>query len=233
MTLLNALAPDERPRERLMRLGANSLTDAELLALLVGSGIRGKHVITLASELLEACQGVAGLPRMSLAQLRRRPGIGKARACLLAAAFEIGRRAGLAQLRNGEPLCSSGMVRDYCRSAMSHLQIEHCRMIMLDSQNRVIAEREVSRGTLYETPIYPREVARMALEHHAASIILVHNHPSGVALPSQADLYLTRTLAQALGLIDVILLDHLIVAGPQVISLAELGHLNDLETDPD
>lgn len=227
MTLLEVLPPDERPRERLLQFGAQNLTDAELLALLIGSGIKGKHAVCLAAEMLQNCQGVGGLPRLDIDQLRKIRGLGKAKACLLAAAFEIGRRASLAQLHTGTSLPNSQLVRDYCRAAMAHLPIEHCRAILLDSMNRIILEKEISRGTVCETPIYPREIARLALKHHASALILVHNHPSGVAEPSPADLHLTSTLAAALSLIDVLLLDHLIVAGSQVISLAELGHFRD------
>ncbi|AWB33736.1 RadC family protein [Orrella marina] len=226
MTLLDALPPEERPRERLLSQGATALTDAELLALLFGSGTRGKHAITLASELLVRCHGVAGLPRLDVDGLKQTPGIGTAKACLLAAAFELGRRAILASLKNGEPLTNPSQVKDYCRANMGHLRIEHCRVILLDSLNRVISDHEVSRGTLGETPIYPREIARLALGHHAAAVIIVHNHPSGLAEPSDADLHMTAELTKALELIDVMLLDHLIVAGPNVISLAESGHLD-------
>lgn len=226
MTLLDALPPDERPRERLLSQGATALTDAELLALLFGSGTRGKHAITLASELLLSCQGVAGLPRLGINELKQTPGIGTAKACLLAAAFELGRRAILAGIKNGKPLTNPAQVKDYCRANMGHLRIEHCRVILLDSLNRVISDHEVSRGTLAETPVYPREIARLALGHHAAAVIMVHNHPSGLAEPSDADLHMTAELARALEMIDVLLLDHLIVAGPNVISLAESGYLD-------
>lgn len=226
MTLLDAIPPHERPRERLLAQGPVALTDAELLALLIGNGVRGKHAITLAAEILTGCRGVGGLPRLSLPDLQQTPGIGQAKACLLAAAFELGRRASLANLKNGAPLTSPEQVKDYCRVMLGHLPIEHCRAILLDSCNRILSDHEVSRGTLNETPIYPREVARLALRHHASAVILVHNHPSGVAQPSEADLYMTETLRRTLELIDILLLDHLIVAGPEVVSLAQLGHFD-------
>ena len=228
MTLLDALPPNERPRERLLSQGAPALTDAELLALLFGSGTRERHAISLASELLIRSQGVGGLPRLTIDELQQTSGIGPAKACLLAAAFELGRRAIIASIKNGEPLTSPSQVKDSCRANMGHLRIEHCRAILLDAQNRVLSDHEVSRGTLAETPIYPREVARLALGHHASAVILIHNHPSGRAEPSQADLQMTAELTLALELIDVVLLDHLIVAGPHVISMAEAGYLNQL-----
>jgi len=225
MTLLKTLAPRERPRERLLQFGPQSLTDAEILALLLGSGIRGKHAISVATELLDSCQGIGGLPRLGMDELIQTPGIGKARACMLIAAFEVGKRAGLAQLKHGQRITSSRMVQEYCRLTMAHLTVEHCRAIFLDTQNRIISDQEISRGTLNEAPVYPREIAKLALGCHAASVIIVHNHPSGIAEPSLADLRLTDILAAALSLIDIVLLDHLIVAGPEVISLAELGHM--------
>ncbi|MFW8565761.1 RadC family protein [Orrella sp. 11846] len=225
MALSENLPSETRPRERLLKFGAQALTDAELLALLLGTGITGKSVFMLAQEILQTSQGVAGLPRLKTDQLCTKPGIGVAKACLLVAAFELGRRASLASLQRGEPLTSPAMVRDFCRTAMSHLDIEHCQMIMLDAMGHVLGQQTVSKGTLYETPIYPREVARIALASNAASVILIHNHPSGNPSPSPADIQLTHELAQILMGLDIALLDHLIVAGPEVTSLAELGHL--------
>ena len=225
MNLRKALAPDERPRERLMRLGPRALTDAELLALLIGSGRKGRNAVALANDILDSCGGVRGLQRQSIADFKRIPGLGPARACLLSAMFEIGLRASLSQIQTGEPLTRTDLVRDYCRAALSNLPVEHCIALLMDTQNRLIETEEISRGTVSQTAIYTREVVRLALQRHASAVILAHNHPSGQATPSQEDIELTKELAIALALVDVVLLDHLIVAGPQVVSLAQLGHL--------
>jgi len=224
MTLRETIAPSERPRERLIRMGAQSLTDAELLALLLGSGVKGRNALAVANDILKNFDGLRGLQRQNITQLKKERGLGTARACLLTAAFELGLRASLAQIRTGEPLTRSDLVRNYCRAALSNRPIEHCIALLLDAQNRLIETQEVSRGTISQTQVYAREVARLALEHHASALILAHNHPSGLARPSAADIALTHELAQALALVDVALIDHLIVAGPHVISLAELGH---------
>jgi DNA repair protein RadC len=224
MTLRETIAPSERPRERLMRLGAQSLTEAELLALLLGSGVKGHNALAVANDILSSLDGLRGLQRQTIAQLKKVRGLGTARACLLTAAFELGLRASLAQIRTGEPLTRSELVRNYCRAKLSNQPIEYCIALLLDAQNRLIEAREVSRGTISQTQVYAREVAKLALDHHASALILAHNHPSGLAQPSDADIALTRELSQALALVDVTLIDHLIVAGPRVISLAELGH---------
>lgn len=224
MKLRETLTPDERPRERLMRLGTQALTDAELLALLLGSGLKGRHAVSVANDILNRFGGVRGLQRQSVSELKQVRGLGIAKACLLTAAFELGLRSSLANIKTGEPLTRTELVRDYCRAALSNRPIEHCIALLLDGQNRLIQAHEVSRGTLGQTSIYPRELARLALETHASALILAHNHPSGLAAPSQEDIELTHDLARALALVDVVLLDHLIVAGPNVVSLAQLGH---------
>jgi DNA repair protein RadC len=225
MTLRESLTPEERPRERLARLGTQTLTDAELLALLIGSGFQGRNAVAVACDLLATCGGLRGLQRQSIEQLKRLPGLGLAKACVMTAAFELGLRASLAELRTGEPLTRFDLVRNYCRLALSNLDIEHCLGLFLDSQNRLIHTVELARGTLTQTAVYVREVAKTALQHHASALILAHNHPSGSAAPSPADISLTHELREALGLVDVLLVDHVIVAGPNVVSLSELGFL--------
>jgi|AntAceMinimDraft_1070359.scaffolds.fasta_scaffold12092_4 DNA repair protein RadC len=225
MTLRESLTQEERPRERLARLGAHSLTDAELLALLIGSGVRGRHAIAVANDILEQCGGLRGLQQQSVQQLKTNKGLGPARASMLTAAFELGTRASLAQLKTGQSLTRSADVKQYCRRLLSNLTVEHCAALLLDTQHRLIHCEEISRGTLTQAPIYVREVVKLALKHHASGLILAHNHPSGLAKPSADDLALTKELAHALHLVDVTLLDHLVVAGPQAASLAELGYL--------
>jgi len=225
MTLRESLTQAERPRERLARLGAQALTDAELLALLIGSGLRGRHAVAVANDILGQCGGLRGLQQQTLHQLKKNKGVGPARASLLTAAFELGTRASLAQLKTGQSMNGSNEVKQYCRRLLSHLTVEHCAALLLDTQHRLIHCEEVSRGTLTQAPVYVREVVKLALKHHASAMILAHNHPSGLARPSADDLALTKELAHALHLVDVTLIDHLVVAGPQAVSLAELGYL--------
>lgn len=223
MTLRQSLTPQERPRERLMRLGPRALTDAELVALMIGSGLPGRHAIGVAHDILAASNGLRGLHQQTISQLQRIKGLGPARACQLAASFELAARASLSEIRRGSVLRDINRVKSYCRTLLSTEPIEHCVALLLDSQQQLIECCEISRGTLNETPVYPREVVKLALTHHAKSLILVHNHPSGHAQPSPEDMVLTNGLAQALALVDIALLDHIIVAGPSVVSLVEQG----------
>jgi len=225
MTLRESLTPDERPRERLAQLGPKSLTDAELLALLIGSGVRGRHAIGVAADILMQSGGLRGLQRQTLQQLQRTKGLGPARASVLTAVFELASRTSLEDLRAGQLLNRSEQVKAYCRTLLSHREVEHCVALLLDTQHRLIHCEEVSQGTLTQAPIYVREIVKLALKHHASGFIMAHNHPSGVAKPSQADLALTTELSHALQLVDVTFVDHLIVAGPQTASLAELGNM--------
>jgi DNA repair protein RadC len=225
MTLRKSLTPEERPRERLTRHGAKSLTDAELIALMLGSGLPGRHAIGVAHDILKASHGLRGLQRQSVQQLQQIKGLGPARACLLTACFELAARTSLSAIRSGSALHHPEQVKDYCRQLLSNEPIEHCVALLLNTQNHVIDCLPISRGTLSEAAVYPREVVKLALEHHAKALILAHNHPSGMAEPSPSDISLTDTLAEALSLVDVVLLDHIIVAGPQAISLTELGYL--------
>lgn len=227
MRLLESLTPDERPRERLTKFGARALTDAELVALLIGSGLQGRNAVGLANDLLTTCGGLRGLQRLCVAELTRLKGLGPARACKLAACFEIGERASLSDLVAGSPVRCADHIRDYCRKLLSNKPVEHCIALLLNAQSQILGCQTVSTGTLTETAIYPREVVKLALDHHASSVILAHNHPSGLAEPSPGDILMTRTLSDALSVVDVALLDHIIVAGPHTISLYELGYMAD------
>lgn len=225
MRLLEILKPDERPRERMAKFGTASLTDAELVALLIGSGLKGRNAIGVANDLLDSCGGLRGLQRKSINELKQLKGLGPARACLLAACFEIGERASLSELVVGSTIACADHVRNYCRKLLSHKPIEYCIALLLNAQNQVLDCKQISRGTVSQTAIYPREVVKLALEHNASSLILAHNHPSGLAEPSPGDVAMTRTLAEALAVVDIALLDHIIVAGPRTISLHELGYM--------
>jgi DNA repair protein RadC len=204
---------EERPRERLRARGAASLSDAELLALLLPRRGRGKDALASAHDLLSRFGRVSRL-------LAAAEGEGLAP---LAAVMELARRALGEEMRTRDSLTSPGAVRGYLRLRMQELAHEAFYGVFLDAQNRVIAAEELFRGTLTQTSVYPREVVKHALSHNCAAVILAHNHPSGVAEPSLQDQALTRTLAEALALVDIKVLDHFIVAPGACLSFAERG----------
>ncbi|MDH4172224.1 MAG: DNA repair protein RadC [Betaproteobacteria bacterium] len=217
--------PQERPRERLLAQGAGRLTDAELVAVCLRSGIRGKSAVDLARDLISHFQGLAALLGAGVPELRRVKGLGAAKAAQLAAVLELARRALREELRAGSALTTPGAVRDYLRLALGGRAHEVFVCLFMDAQHRVIGAEELFRGTLTQTSVYPREVVKSALAANAAAVIFAHNHPSGVAQPSQADELLTRQLREALALVDVRVLDHFIIAGNQALSFAERGLL--------
>jgi len=214
--------PEERPRERLLARGAKALSDAELVAILLRTGIRNKTAVDLAGELLGKFGGVA---KMLEADLRGIKGLGPAKTAQFAAAFEILRRSLDEKLKERSALTSPGAVRDYLRFALSRREEEVFVCIWLDAQHKVIQVEQAFTGTLTQTSVYPREIVKSALARNAAAVIFAHNHPSGVAQPSQADELLTRNLKEALALVEVKVLDHFIIAGNQAISFAERGLL--------
>ncbi len=214
----------ERPRERLLEHGAASLSDAELLAVLLRTGIRGKSAVDLARDLIGQFKGLAPLMAGG-AKLDRIKGLGAAKRAQLAAAIELAQRYLKETLSPGSALTSPGAVRDYLRLALGGREHEVFVCIWLDAQHRVTKFEEPFRGTLTQTSVYPREIVKAALNANAAAVIFAHNHPSGAAQPSQADELLTRSLKEALALVDVKVLDHFIVAGNQAISFAERGLL--------
>ena len=215
----------ERPRERLLAQGAGRLADAELVAVCLRSGIRGKSAVDLARELIARYQGLAGLLGAEVVDLRRVKGLGAAKAAQIAAVLELARRALREELRAGSALTTPGAVRDYLRLALGGRAHEVFVCVHLDAQHRVIGAEELFRGTLTQTSVYPREVVKAALAANAAAVIFAHNHPSGVAQPSRADELLTRQLREALALVDVKVLDHFVIAGDQALSFAERGLL--------
>ena len=218
----------ERPRERLLAKGAGSLSDAELLAVLLRTGVRGKSAVELARELLGRFGGVGGLlahfANAGAAMLGVK-GLGAAKSAQLGAALELARRTLQEQLSTGTALTSPAAVRDYLRLAIGSREYEVFVCLWLDAQHRVISFEEPFRGTLTQTSVYPREIVKAALAANAAAVIFAHNHPSGAAQPSQADELLTRNLKEALALVDVKVLDHFIVAGAHSLSFAERGLL--------
>ncbi len=212
----------ERPRERLLAQGAGSLSDAELLAVILRTGLPGKSAVELGRDLLARFKDVAGL---LAADLRNVKGLGPAKRAQFAAAMELARRSLQDGMRSANALTSPGAVRDYLRLAIARREHEVFVCLWLDAQHRVISFDELFRGTLTQTSVYPREIVKAGLKANAAAVIFAHNHPSGVAQPSQADELLTRNLKDALSLVDIKVLDHFIVAGNQTLSFAERGLL--------
>jgi DNA repair protein RadC len=214
----------DRPRERLLSKGAATLSDAELVAVLLRTGIAGKSAVELAREMIVQFGSLSGLLAAGPA-LSRIKGLGAAKSAQFIAAMELARRSMNERLREGAALTSPSAVRDYLRLTLASRLHEVFVCLWLDAQHRVIAIEEPFRGTLTQTSVYPREIVKAALAANAAAVIFAHNHPSGVAQPSQADELLTRSLKEALSLVDVKVLDHFIVAGNQAISFAERGLL--------
>lgn len=215
----------ERPRERLLSHGPEALSDAELLAIYLRVGVRGKSAVDLARDLLLRFDGnLNALAEATPAQLSSVSGIGIAKAVQLKASFELTRRALTQEMVKRDSFSSPGQVRDWLRLKLANRQHEVFMALWLDSQNRLLRADELFTGSLTQTSVYPREVVKTALAHNAAAVILAHNHPSGVAEPSRADELLTKNLKDALAMVDVKLLDHFIVAGNQApISFAERG----------
>lgn len=216
----------ERPREKLLARGAASLSDAELLAIFLRTGTRGRSAIDLARELLHRFGSLSRLVAAPVGEISSVAGMGEAKYVQLQAATELVRRAMDEALRAADVLSSPEQVRTYLRLQLGELPHEVFMVLLLDAQNRLLHAEEVFRGTLTQTSVYPREVVKLALRHNAAAVILAHNHPSGAAEPSRADEFLTQSLKQSLGLVDVKVLDHFIVAGPtRPVSFAERGLL--------
>ena len=234
---LKDLPADARPREKLLARGAGALSDAELLALLLRTGIKGKGVLQLADELLQlqgnkvaegnnaGFGGIAGLLNATADDLKRVKGIGPAKRCELIAVLELARRAMAQQLQERTVFADPDAVKHYVQLHLATRKHEVFAVLFLDSQNKLLAMEELFRGTLTQTSVYPREVVIRALHHQAAAVVLAHNHPSGTVHPSRADEALTQTLKAALALVDVRVLDHIIVGHGQALSMAEKGLL--------
>jgi DNA repair protein RadC len=224
---LKDLPADAQPREKLLARGPQALADAELLALLLRTGIAGKGVLQMADELLaeppKGFGGVAGLLHATAADLTRIKGLGPAKRAELVAVLELARRALAEQLRERAVLQAPQDVKHYLQLQLGGRSHEVFAVLFLDSQHRLLALEELFRGTLSQTSVYPREVVVRALHHNASAVVLAHNHPSGSVEPSRADELITQTLKAALALVDVRVLDHVIVAPGQALSLAERG----------
>lgn len=221
-----AYYPDtQQPRERLQRYGTGSLSDAELLALLLQTGIKGNSALDLAHGLISRYPDLASLLSTDPTDLCRQRGVGPAQAARLSATWELYQRVLINDLCTREVLGSSAATRKYLLARFHGRRHEAFVCLFLTSQHHVIGLEELFRGTIDGAAVYPREVVTRCIRHNAASVIFAHNHPSGVAEPSQADITITRKLIAALATIDVRVLDHLVVGYGEVVSLAERGLL--------
>lgn len=220
------LPADQRPREKLLARGAGALANAELLALLLRTGYKGQGVLALAGVVLAAFgNSYTRLLHATPADLANIKGLGPAKRAELLAVIEMARRA-LSEPLQAQPVFDSPQrVKEYLSLHLRGLQHEVFAVLFLDAQHRLLVFKDMFRGTLTQTSVYPREVVKQALAFNAAAVVLAHNHPSGVAEPSRADEYLTQTLKSALQLVDVRVLDHLVVGQGQVVSMAERGLL--------
>lgn len=214
---------DERPREKLLQRGAQALTNAELLAIFLRTGVRGKTALDLARDLLDDFGNLRSLLGADIKQFCQAKGLGNAKYVQLKACVEMSRRYLSECLERGNALTSPDDTRNYLMSELSGRDYEVFACLFLDNKHRVIKFEEIFFGTIDSANVYPREVIKRALVHNAAALILAHNHPSGVAEPSQADISITERLKDALSLIDMRILDHFVIGDGYCISMAERG----------
>jgi DNA repair protein RadC len=214
---------DERPREKLLARGAGALSDAELLAIFLGSGLPGRDAVQTARELLNGHGPLRGLLDRTPKAMAQLPGLGPARACQLAAALELGQRHLAAGLERGEAMTDPGAAGRYFALKLRAQPREVFAALFLDTRHRALAYEELFSGSVDSSEVHPREVVRRALAHNAAALIVAHNHPSGNPEPSAADRAVTARLKQALALVDVRLLDHFVIADGPPVSLAARG----------
>jgi DNA repair protein RadC len=223
MTKITDLPKDERPREKLLQRGANSLTDAELLAIFLRTGVKGKSAIDLARDLIQAFGGLSTLLAASQNDFCKAKGLGPAKFVQLQAVMEMNRRYLREQLTGRDVLTNPDATHDYLKLRLRGLAHEVFACLFLDNRHRVIEYQELFHGTIDGASVHPRVVVAEALRWNAAAVIFAHNHPSGVAEPSQADLHITRKLIDACKLVDVRVLDHIIVGEGEGTSLKERG----------
>lgn len=222
---INDWPEDQRPRERLIKQGAQTLSDAELLAVFLRIGVSGKSAVDLGRDMIGHFGSLNSLFCATLGEFSKINGLGPAKYAQLQAVMELARRSLDEELKVGEVLSSPQAVKQYLQLLLAKKPYESFAVLFLDVKNRLIAAEELFRGTLTHTSVYPREVVKAALAHNAASLILAHNHPSGTPEPSAADRTLTQALKQALSLVDIRVLDHFVVAGRHVYSFAEHGDI--------
>jgi DNA repair protein RadC len=216
---------DERPREKLLQKGPKSLSDAELLAIFLRTGVQGVSAVELARHLLAHFGGINALLAADLDRFTAAKGLGAAKYAQLQAVMELSRRYLQEQLVRDHVFTSPTAVKNYIQSHLGGRHQEVFAALFLDSQHRLIVCEELFFGTIDGAAVYPREVVKRALAHNAGAVIVAHNHPSGIAEPSQDDRRITDRLKQALDLVDVRLLDHLVVGAGSVVSMAEMGQM--------
>ncbi|NVK22504.1 MAG: DNA repair protein RadC [Kangiellaceae bacterium] len=215
----------ERPRERLLRDGAHSLSDAELLAIFLRTGTRQLNVVDLARHLLNDFSGLRPLLEANQATFTEYPGLGTAKYCQLQASLELSKRYLQQKLQLGQGFTNPDEVKSYLKSLLSHEKREQFVVLFLNNQHQLLSTEVLFSGTLNSAEVHPRVIAEKALHYHAAAVILAHNHPSGVLEPSESDKHITQQIVAALKLLDIRVLDHIIVAGNQCYSFAERGLL--------
>lgn len=220
----------ERPREKLLEHGVSALSDAELLAILLRVGTQGKSAVDLARQLLSAHHGLRGVMTATPQALNQHKGMGLAAYAQFATVLEIGRRVLHEELRQLPLLDTPQAAGDYLRLRIGHEKVEVCMALFLNAQNQLLACEELSRGTLTQSTVYPREVAKWALHHHASAVVFAHNHPSGHLMPSSEDIMLTQRLHTALQLLDIILLDHVLVTATGTASFVQKGWFDPLSS---
>ncbi|MGC9402587.1 RadC family protein [Vibrio genomosp. F10 str. 9ZC157] len=220
---IKVLPAESMPREKLLANGPGSLTDAELLAIFLRTGTKGMNVLELSDVLLKEMGSLRGLFSASKDQFCHHKGLGEAKFVQLQAVLEMTQRYLAETLKRGDALSSPQQTKLYLSSVLRDRQREAFHVLFLDNQNRVIKDEILFEGTIDAASVYPREVVKRALEHNSAALILAHNHPSGVAEPSQADRRITRKLTDALSLVDIRVLDHFVVGDGEVVSFAERG----------
>jgi len=222
---LLSIAIEDRPRERLLAHGSFTLSDADLLAILLGSGRQGQNALELAQALLAKTGDLAGLRAASDLEIRGLPGLGPARTAIIQAAFELGRRAAGTRPIRGRQLGNATDVWTYYRARLATAQVEEFWIVALDVRHRVLFESCGARGSLTGVEVHPRDVFRMLIRQAAASVLFCHNHPSGDPTPSRQDLDLTKRLKNVGELCGINVIDHVIVAADGFVSLAERGYL--------
>lgn len=221
--LLKKWPKSERPREKLLKNGAKTLSDSELLAIFLRTGIKGRSVLEIARDLLSKFDGIRGLLEADPVAVVKAPGMGLARYAQLAATLELSERYLQHSFTKGEAISDPVQTRKYLKSKLRGYEREVFACLYLDNQHRLINYEELFFGTIDGASVHPREVVKRVLAHNAAAVIFAHNHPSGLAEPSQADRRITDRLKSALMLVDVRVLDHMIVGESEVVSFAERG----------
>ncbi len=216
---------EERPREKLLARGAEALSDAELLAIFLRTGIRGKTAVDLARELLNEFGSLSALLRADKRQFCRGAGLGEAKYSQLQAVLEMGRRYLYESLQRNDAISNTNATRQFLSARLCHYRHEVFACLFLDNRHQVIQFEELFSGTIDGTAVYPRVIVQKALQYNAAAVILSHNHPSGVKEPSLADRQITRRICDALNLVDIRVLDHVIVGDGEALSFAEKGLL--------